>query len=237
LRLTIGPSQNIYGGTVLTWARIQADGTVEEVGVTLPLSTVVGAPAHDYQPGPGPAGALAVLDFPPGVRQTTFVDHFQLHWAPAGHPPPGIFTDVPHFDVHFFAATVAEVQAIRPGNALPRPAANRVPADYVVPDTDQGYMREVVPQMGFHAMRAAVLRPGYRFMEPEIVLGFHRGQLHLIEPMLPRDWMLQRSRHVMEIPRPPVLGRVTRYPTRVTTRFDDQESAFQIALSEFVPVE
>src|SRR4029450_4583623 len=36
-----------------------------------------------------------------------------LNWNPAGHIPPGIY-DVPHFDVHFVMAPIAEIFAIEP---------------------------------------------------------------------------------------------------------------------------
>src|SRR2546427_11145746 len=67
-KIIIGETAEIVGGTAATWARVNGGGKVIWVGLTIPLSMVENMPT----PGAGPAGAVAVLNFPPVVRETTY---------------------------------------------------------------------------------------------------------------------------------------------------------------------
>src|SRR5438093_416309 len=63
-----GDSATIACGTVSTWARVNGAGKVVWVGLTIPLSMAENMPA----PGSGPASAIAALNFPAVVQQTTY---------------------------------------------------------------------------------------------------------------------------------------------------------------------
>ncbi|MCC6443952.1 MAG: cytochrome C [Armatimonadetes bacterium] len=227
-RLVRGQSQDMFGGTVSTWARVLPDNTITEAGVTVSLVTFQNARSRQA------AGNMINVNFPDEVKANTFINYFSLGWEPQGHPPANIFT-VPHFDLHFYDMSPDQVALIQPDNSLPRPNANRVPAGYLMAANDQDYMAQVVPQMGYHALPETFLAPGYVF-DKVMVLGYNKGQMNFIEPMITRDYLLARQSFVMDVPRPAVLGRATRYPTRLRATYDPFQNSYSFVLSDFVNV-
>jgi len=229
-RLVMGQDQAVFGYTVSSWARIADDNTVSEVGVIVPAGVIQSARSRQGELPPGP---VCVLDFPSEVKASTFFDHFELNWEPQGHPPPGIFT-VPHFDFHFYSIGAAQVQQIRPDNtALPRPDASRVPACYSVAQTDQEYLAQVVPNMGYHAIPSEAFAPGYHFTKA-MIPGYYQGQMHFLEPMITQEYLFQRRNFTMDVPKPSVLGHATLYPTRLRVTYKSSRRAYEIAFTNFV---
>lgn len=231
LPLTTGRSATVFGGTVSTWARLH-HGVVQEAGATVPLTTVINAPAaarQDHGGGTGPAGAWCVLPFPDAVRETTFLDHFQLHWNPAGHPPDRYAA--PHFDFHAYGIAEAQVRAIGPTDTNV-PAADRFPAGYTSPASVEEYQAQIVPEMGFHSLDLSELTSPTPF-GATMVLGYYGGSLIFVEPMVTADRLLARESFTLAIPRPPVLGRTTLYPTRCEARFNASQQLYDFVFTAF----
>ena len=224
-RRITGATATIGGREVSSWATIDGNNVVTEVGVTLPLGVIQNPPA---QPGSGPLGAIAVLPFPAQAQSGTFLNHFEMHWNPDGHEPAR-YEHSPHFDLHFYAVPEADVRAIAPGVDPAPPAADRVPDGYLYPGPNA-----LVPQMGVHAVSKAEFAPGAPPFDASMILGYYNGRMTFVEPMITQELLLSKQTISLPIARPAVLGRATRYPTRFTGTYDARAGAYQLVLSDFV---
>lgn len=218
-----GASQAVSGATVKAWATLDANNTVQEVGVTLPMRVVMNPPTD----GSGPSGAAAVVAFPAEVQSSTYFDHFEMHWNPQGHPPAQRY-GVPHFDFHFYSVTPQAVAAITPPDPTP-PTADRVPAGYAYSGANQ-----TVPQMGVHAVAGSEFAPNAPPFSASMVLGYYGGQMHFVEPMVTQDLMIRKQNFALTVPVPTTLGRSTRYPTRFTGIYDAGTDSYNLVFSNFV---
>ena len=224
-RRITGATATIGGRAVSSWATVDRNNVVTEVGVTLPLAVIENPPA---QPGSGPLGAIAVLPFPAQAQSSTFLNHVEMHWNPSGHEP-GRYENIPHFDLHYYAVPESEVRAIAPGRDPAAPATNQVPDGYLYPGQDA-----LVPQMGVHAVSKAEFAPGAPPFSASMILGYYNGRMTFVEPMITQELLKSRKTISLPIARPAVLGRATRYPTRFTGTYDARAGAYQLVLSDFV---
>ncbi|MES2464358.1 MAG: cytochrome C [Armatimonadota bacterium] len=242
-RIVTGQSQTVSGATSGTWARLDATNAVIEAGVTVPFSLIQNPPAaevhratrhagHDdstIEVGTvGPAGSFIVVEFPSIVKQNTYLNHFEMHWNPEGHPPARYAAK--HFDLHFYHSSVAEVLTITPPDLVP-PAANRIPAGYIYPGA-----QETVPQMGVHAVDGSEFAPGAPPFLASMILGYFNGNMHFIEPMITQAALLTKQTITLNVPRPAVLGMATRYPTKFTATYSAELDAYQFVFTDFVNV-
>jgi hypothetical protein len=232
-QLVIGDTATVEGNAIVTWARVHARHGVQEVGVTIPVALFDDQP----EPGSGPAGAIASLLFPEIVRDTTFFNHFELHSQAHGHEtPPGstnpIRNSVPHYDFHFYAIDEDDVWLI-PGlpAPLPRVSAELLPIGYRQPGGSSA-------QMGRHAA------PQNSFVDPDflstvMIVGFvpDGTQMHFIEPMISREFLLHRAPFQLAVPMPQRFGRPMFYPTKLTAEYEAGRDAYHFVFSEFVAVE
>lgn len=220
-RFVFGGSQVVSGATVSAWSRLASNNTVLEVGATIPLSIFQNPPA---QAGAGPAGAIAVVDFPAQAQSTTFFNHLELHWNPTGHPPA--YTMVPHFDLHFYGVSKADVlQVASPDPA--DPADDHVPTGYAYPPAS-----DVVPEMGRHAHNPADYTG--TFTTKVNVVGFYNGQLTFLEPTITQTYLTQKANFTLAVPRPAVLGRSTLYPSVLTATYLPSTDSYSFVYSGFV---
>jgi len=232
-KILVGETTLVAGGPVSTWARVNGEGKVIWVGATIPLSMVENQPP----PGTGPAGAIAVLNYPPVVQQTTYFNHFELHSQAHGHPTnPGYEThdrySEPHFDFHFYSIPVAQVLTIPLAlPPLPDVPTDRLPAGYVQPEFS-------VPQMGRHcAPLSEFIAVGP--LDVTTIVGFmpDASYMHFIEPMISRDFLLTRENFTLSVPMPLRLGRATSYPTECVVHYDKDADAYHIVFKGFEPID
>lgn len=221
VRIERGEEQIVAGRTVYSWAAFSGDEVVE-AGVTLPLELIEHPPA---EPGAGPAGAISVLAFPAKVRETTFLNHFELNWEKGGHEPPVFMT--PHFDFHFYSIPVEAVMAIAPPDPSP-PKAELLPAGYIYPGAEF-----TVPQMGVHALKPADLE---RPFSDVLIFGFYGGQMIFIEPMVTQAKLLERQAVRYAIPVPTAVATATRIPTQFRLEYDQAGNACHLRFTDFVTV-
>lgn len=228
-----GESASVAGGTVSTWARVNGAGKVIWVGLTIPLSMV-----ENLLPrGSGPAGAVAVLNYPPVVQQTTYFNHAEVHSNEHGHPTNPLFAQTnrysaPHFDFHFYSIPVADVFAIPPGLFFTLAPAERVPGGWAQPEPGS------VPQMGRHAAPLTEFTATDPWLLT-MISGFlpDASYMHFIEPMITREFLLRRKNFTIPVPTPAVLGRATRYPTECVVAYDKDADAYHIVFKGFEPIE
>ena len=62
-------------------------------------------------------------------------------------------------------------------------------------------------------------------------------QMHHIEPMVSREFLLERKDFELPVPMPKEFGRAMRYPTRFVAEYDADLDAYLFVFSEFVSVE
>jgi len=242
IKLVFGDPDVVDGNLVVSWARVHEDHGVKEVGVTIPVAVFDDMPVD----GDGPAGAIASLAFPRLVQEQTFFNHFELQSEPEGHvaPPGSVNPDrnrVPHFDFHFYGVSedvVWDIPLVRPPSlALPSIPAARLPEGYTQPGFSQ-------LQMGRHSS------PLWSLLDPDplstiMIVGFPPAveglpdptQMHFLEPMASRAFLLERDDFELPVPMPAEFGREMRYPTKFVAEYDADLDAYHFVFSEFVEVE
>ncbi len=230
-----GDSATVAGGSVSTWARVNGGGKVIWVGLTIPLSMVENMPA----PGSGPAGAVATLNYPAIVQQTTYFNHAEVQANEHGHPANPRYADVhryeaAHFDFHFFSIPVAAVLTIPfvpPSPLLPSVPMERLPVGYAQPEFS-------VPQMGRHSSPLSEFTATDTWLAT-MVTGFlpDATAMHFIEPMITREFLLRRQNFTLPVPQPAVLGKETQYPTECVVAYDKDADAYHIVFKGFEAVE
>ena len=87
VRVLWGESTIIDGARVMTWTLVSPrDRKILAVGATFSLELAEDMPGE----GDGPDGAIAALEFPALIQETTFFNHLEIHSNPNGHEaPPG----------------------------------------------------------------------------------------------------------------------------------------------------
>lgn len=159
------------------------------------------------------------------------VKYATLDWNPHGHEPAMIF-DVPHFDMHFYTMTRAELDAgINPGDADFQtkaenlPGAAYIPANYALPPGPVG----AVPGMGVHLLDSTdALAPG-TFTEV-LIYGTWNGNLHFIEPMMTVAWLQTKPTHNETVKQPTKYQKDGYYPTTYSITFDTATSEYVITM-------
>jgi hypothetical protein len=232
-KFIIGDTAEIAGGIAAAWARVNGGGKVIWVGLTIPLSMAESMPA----PGTGPARAVAVLNFPQVVQDTTYFNHAEIQSNQLGHGSNPAYVDphryeAPHFDFHFYNIPVDDVFLVPPGVFSAQVPADRLPVGYGQPENRS------VPQMGRHA----ALLTEFTATEPwllTMIAGFlpDASYMHFIEPMITQEFLLRRKNFTLPIPMPAVLGRATSYPTECVVHYDKDADAYHIVFKGFEPIE
>jgi hypothetical protein len=222
-RLVTGATVYVDGRAVSTWARLDAQGSPVEAGATVSFAILNDPPDL---PGGGPAGAIAVAEFPAAVQATTILNHFALHWEDHGHTPAPFL--VPHFDLHFYSVPSAEVARIGSADTMP-PAASRLPAGYVY-----GGPEAFVPEMGGHALSPADMAKPFTAV---LILGYYGGKMIFLEPMVTHAVLEAKGDFSFDIPTPAVLDARTLYPARFEGRYDGATNSYQLVFSGFRRIE
>jgi hypothetical protein len=232
---TAGDCSTVYGGQVCSWSK-EMDGKTVEVGLTVPVASIEGAPAEDMPAWP--PEAVATLGVPAAALGASGVHDITMYWEAMGHPPGPYL--VPHFDFHFNLISQADLAAIDCSDHS-KPAT--LPAAFGLPDVDlppdMAAMVGVptliglcVPQMGMHALLASELE-GKTPFEGTMVIGYYHGNPIFLEPMITRTKLMAKQSFDLAIPDVP--GLATAHPTRFHAEYDAATDAYRFVLSEFSP--
>ena len=228
------------GGTVSTWALLDDDGTVLEVGVNLTAAALDEAAESEH----------VHVAFPEQVVDQTFFDHFVIDFESGGHPPGPYL--VPHFDFHFYGITNETQLAIDclaeplpEGNAAGEPAMGNdyMPDMYMIPGTGletDDPPGTCVPEMGVHAvdLTSGELAPE----DPteftiSYILGYHMGALAFIEPMMSQAYLATRPEISAAVKGPAKLGWSTMWPTQFDASYDDESGVYSLVNSEIIAID
>jgi hypothetical protein len=226
-RLVWGESAIVDGGRIVTWAVVSADNQVLAVGITFSQKLAADMPEH----GDGPAGAIASLQFPAVVQETTFFNHLEIQPEPDGHVSPpgsnGTVYSVPHYDFHFYGIPEDEVLAI-PARNPPLPPAYELPAGYLPAGPS-------LAEMGRHSSPRSILSE--ERLSAAMVLGYlpDGSRMHFLEPMVSQETLLSQQDFSLDVPMLTTFGREMLYPTTFEATF--QGNSWSFGFTDFVSVQ
>jgi hypothetical protein len=221
-----GETKKMFDQDVSTWATLDDKKVVTEFGVTIPVKSIENAPtAADSQP------TRVILQAPAEVQKNTFINLITLDYNPHGHEPVNIYT-IPHYDFHAYSLTEAEINAIDCKDET-LPAAEVLPKSYMFLPPPKG---QCVPTMGFHA--SDVTSGELKSENPDkftktMIIGYYKGIQDFVEPMITKDYLLEKKDFTMTVGKPSKLGKATMYPTMATGTFDKDKNTFSLVFSKF----
>lgn len=217
---TAGPSAQLFGETVTSFAHLGASGEVVGVGVVVRVKSFENAAAGQ------PSDGDFLLEMPAATRDATFVQQLRVSWLASGHGPSPY--GEPHFDLHFYRGSTAEVDAIDCSDTSPFPAAV-LAKGYETPTL-------CVSRMGYHAWPSEDLASGT--FTGSMILGYYAQKMVFLEPMITLDRFLERKSFELAIPRPASAGGAkTLYPSHVTLAYDATADAYTIEFDQLQAIE
>jgi hypothetical protein len=259
---TAGPDQALGSrvqlghGEVASFAELEGTGAPKAVGIMFSAHALMGLPAepsdgHHCADRDGD-GTIAhatecihthefVIPLPDAVsrRDDMPFKWVLLNWNRHGHVPPGVY-DVPHFDVHFYMAPIADIFAIRDGTCGPEfvdcddfaVAKTPVPDGLMHPDFKD--VDAVVPAMGNHLIDLS----GREFQgEPfsrSWIYGAYGGRVIFYEEMVALAHLLSRPDACLPIKSTPAVAVDGFYPTQRCVRYEAGADAYVVSMERFV---
>jgi hypothetical protein len=148
--------------------------------------------------------------------------------------------DVPHFDVHFYIDSIANVFALRDGPCGPEfvqcdqfeRARKPLPANYMPPDYQN--VDAVAPAMGNHLID--VTGPEFNGEEwtRNVIFGVYDGKVTFYEEMVTRAYLLSQPDVCNPIKSPPAVGLSGFYPAKSCIRYDSSTDTYTVSMEDFV---
>jgi hypothetical protein len=244
------------GGEVSSFAELESNGAPRAVGVaisgqalaSLPTTHSDGHHCTDLN-GDGHTDRAAecfpthefVIPLPDAVNRRDDMPFkwVLLNWNLHGHGPPGIY-DAPHFDVHFYMTSIAEVLAIKPGPCGPEmvdcDAFERAKAPLAdgLMHPDFKDVDAVAPAMGNHLID--VSGPEFQGVPwtRSFIYGVFDGRVTFYEEMVSLAYLLGRPDACEPIKATPAVDTDGYYPTRRCVRYDARADAYTVSLEGFV---
>jgi hypothetical protein len=251
-----GDSGAMGEGTARAYAELNADGSPVSIGIVYTQALLEGLPTEanlesrcfdvngnaatemdecigDYE---------LILSMPAEVTQNAAIP-FQwatLNWNPHGHMPP-IWT-IPHFDFHFYEASLEEVQAIRTGpcGALINcedfeRAIKPVPAQYL--PANYTSIEDAVAGMGDHLVDSAapeLADPPQAEFTHSFIYGAYDGHIIFYEPMIAHDFLLNQPDECKAFSLPEAWETSGYYPTEYCIHYRAESQETTVSLEKFV---
>jgi hypothetical protein len=227
-----GSTVPMGAGTARVYLELE-DGRPVELGVALSEAALDDLP-HHHSPGG--------VEFPDGHRMfeqilsmpqqnPTPYQYVALGWNPGGHEPPGIY-DLPHFDFHFYNASLTQRAVMDPARPEFAAEAATAPAPELVP---QGYVATpgAIAFMGAHWVNPQSPELNGETFDRTFIYGTWNGEIIFAEPMITRAFLQTRPDVRETIPvaqRHAVPGW---YPSEYRVRWDDERKEYRVSLSGF----
>ena len=260
---TDGPSGRVLGqnlkignGTVTTYAEFTHDRTPSAMGIVYSADALDGLPSspsdqhHCFdRDSNGTVDSAtecfatheAVIPLPDALatREDFPFKWMLFNWNPVGHIPPGVY-DVPHFDVHFYIESIANVFALKDGPCGPEfvrcdqfeLGKKLPPANYIHPDFQN--VDAVAPAMGNHLIDLTGPEFNGEQWKHNFIFGVYDGKITFYEEMLTREYLLGQPNACNPIKSPPAVGRSGFYPTLSCIRHDSATGEYTVSMEEFV---
>ena len=162
-----------------------------------------------------------------------------FNWNPVGHIPPGVY-DVPHFDIHFYIAPIANVFALQDGPCGPEfvrcdqyeLAKKPLPANYIHPDFQD--VDAVAPAMGNHLIDLTGPEFNGEQWQRNFIFGAYDGRITFYEEMVTLAYLLSHPRVCNPNKSPSAVGLSGYYPTRTCIRYDSTADEYTVSMEDFV---
>jgi hypothetical protein len=221
----LGDSSSLAEGDASTWATLDSNGALRELGISLTAEAIDTAADTEE----------AFLALPATAHQATLFDHVAINYRRHGHGPESVY-GTPHFDIHLYSIDAAARMAIDCDDE-PMPAPSRIPEPYFVPSPAPEPEGTCVAGMGVHALNPT--SPELNADDPApfthtLIVGYHGGEIAFVEPMITTETLQAREPFSYELNRPDVLPQGGAWPTMITGRYDEERLAYDFVLSGFV---
>jgi hypothetical protein len=238
-------------GTVTSYAEFDARGAPAAIGVAFSASALDGLPAgsdnHHCAERPKDGAAKMcqhtfenVIPLPDAAARRADIPFkwVLLNWNPVGHIPPGIY-DVPHFDIHFEMAPIAEIFAIQAGPCGPEfvrcdqfeIGRKPVPANYM--HADFRNVDAVVPAMGNHLVDLTGPEFNKQPFTRSWIYGVYDGKVIFYEEMVTRAHILAKPNACMPIKQPKAVAVAGYYPTVSCIRHSAASGEYTVSMEQF----
>jgi hypothetical protein len=251
----LGWSARLGNGSATSYAEIDPQGTPKAIGVIFSADALDGLPTQPdnhrcharTKDGAIDASTKCqpsvehVLPLPDAVarRGDIAFKWVLLNWNPHGHIPPGVY-DVPHFDVHFMMAPIAEIFAIEPGPCGPefvrcdqfRIGKKALPSNYV--HADYRDVDAVVPAMGNHLIDLTGPEFNKQPFTRSWIYGVYDGKVIFYEEMVTRAHLLNKPNTCVPVKTPKAVATRGYYPTVSCIRHDVASGEYTVSMERFV---
>lgn len=212
-----GPAMDIGNGTAWSIVKFNSEGDLEALGVRFTEKALAGLPDHmvNY--------TLLLPEEADGIN----FDHVDFGWNPEGHEPPGVY-DIPHFDIHFYMITPEEKMAITDATLaeiLPDPGF--WPATYF---PTPGF----VPMMGKHWLSGEAGELNGETFDQTFIYGSYNGDFIFYEPMITRDYFMDKTSESYSIFQPAAFEVSGYYPTTFSINYNAEAMEYTVILEDMV---
>ena len=242
-------------GTATSYGEFDSRGTPTAIGITLSAAALDGLPTGsdnhhcaDRNKDGAVTGATKcqhtfehVIPLPDAVARRVDIPFkwVLLNWNPVGHIPPGVY-DVPHFDVHFEMAPIAEIFAIEPGPCGPefvrcdqfQIGKKPLPPNYVHADFRD--VDAVVPAMGNHLIDLTGPEFSKQPFTHSWIYGVYDGKVIFFEEMVTRAHLLSKPNACTPIKSPEAVEVTGFYPTVSCIRNSPTSGEHAVSMEGFV---
>ena len=250
----LGWQLKVGNGTVSSYVDFESGGSPLAIGVIWSESALEGLPNDSDQhrcagrnkDGGIDAGTKCqhthefVIPLPDAAARRSDIPFkwVLLNWNPMGHIPPGVY-DVPHFDVHFEMAPIADIFAIEPGPCGPefvrcdqfQTARKPLPPNYIAPDYVD--VQAVVPAMGNHLIDTTGPEFGRQSFTRSWIYGVYDGRVIFYEAMVTRAYLLSRPNGCLPIKAPKAVAVAGLYPTEYCVRHNAKTGEYSVSMERF----
>ena len=221
-----GPQVHVGNGKVRSFIEINHNGEPQEIGVEMTDDALTGLPEETVH-----SDAIVVPLHSKAVALTPF-QHIGLNWNPHGHPPPGLFLGIPHFDFHFYMISNEERMSIPAYSEESADMFNNfpayMPADYFAPPGPDG----AEPQMGKHWLPPP---PSFLPFTRVMILGTYDGRLIFEEPMVTVDYLESDETTSQPFSQPSWFEHAGKYYPTVMNVYEEEKTGKHIvSLSNFI---
>lgn len=250
-----GPAAALGGGTVASYAQIEAGGVPKAIGVVfsaaafadLPTTSTDGHRCLDAN-GDGaidPATECShwherVIPLPSEVTRRADMPFkwVLLNWNPHGHIPHGIY-DTAHFDIHFYMEPIEKIFAIQRGTCGPEfvrcdqfeRAKLPVPKNYMHPDFKD--VDAVAPAMGNHLIDVTSHEFQGQPFDHTFIYGAYDGRVTFYETMLTLKFLQSQPATCAAIKAAPAVATTGYYPTKRCYRYAKDKDEYSVSFEDF----
>lgn len=214
-----GPTQPMGNGVIRSVVTIGHDGVPQAVGVEFSEKALEKLPDEEHNIH------LALSNKAEGL----IVDHIDVGWNPHGHEPENVYT-LPHFDVHFYWISVAEVDAIPFSMGMTDlPPVEYRPVDYspdvvTIPQMGRHWLYDYAPELPWNG--------GATFTQT-FIYGSYDSEFTFYEPMITKAFLESKNfADSYEIKQPTKFKRSGYYADSYEISFDEVKKQYRVMLTD-----